>query len=80
MYVPSFLLPPYLTDVSYSGGSAIGSPSLIQSMLNLAAKQKIEPWIIKRKMDDVNQVVVDMAASKARYRYVLVNEENGGTF
>lgn len=59
-------------------GSAIGSPKVIREMLDLAAKQDIKGWIIKRPMDDVNQAVVDMHASKARYRYVLVNEKNGG--
>lgn len=47
-------------------------------MLALAATQKIHPWIIKRPMDDVNTVIQDMNASKARYRYVLVNTQNGG--
>lgn len=59
------------------GGSAIGSPKIIKDMLELAATQDIHPWIIKRPMDDVNSAVVDMLASKARYRYVLVNEANG---
>lgn len=58
-------------------GSAIGSPKIIKEMLELAAKQDIKGWIIKRPMSDVNQVVQDMHASKARYRYVLVNETNG---
>lgn len=47
-------------------------------MLELAAKQEIHPWIIKRPMKEVNAAVGDMHAGKARYRYVLVNEENGG--
>lgn len=58
--------------------SAIGDPSIIKEMLQLAHDQKIHPWIIKRPMDDVNQVVPDMDAGKARFRYVLVNEKNGG--
>ena len=60
-------------------GTGIGSPSQIREMLALASKQNIHPWIIKRSMkNEVNQAVQDMHASKARYRYVLVNEENGG--
>lgn len=47
-------------------------------MLALAATQDIHPWIIKRSMKEANQAVLDMHAGKARYRYVLVNEENGG--
>lgn len=55
-----------------------GSPSQIKEMLELAATQSIHPWIIKRPMNEVNQAVPDMHAGKARYRYVLVNEHNGG--
>jgi D-arabinose 1-dehydrogenase-like Zn-dependent alcohol dehydrogenase len=62
----------------FLGGSAIGSPKIIREMLDFAAEKKISPWIIKRPLKDVNQAVVDMDNSKARYRYVLVNEENGG--
>ncbi|GAA5828574.1 hypothetical protein JCM11251_000859 [Rhodosporidiobolus azoricus] len=60
------------------GGSAIGSPATIKEMLALAAKQDVKSWIQKRPMEDTNQAVVDMHASKARYRYVLVNTKNGG--
>ncbi|KAL1874902.1 hypothetical protein Daus18300_003443 [Diaporthe australafricana] len=60
------------------GGSAIGSPSgEIQEMLKLAADKKIKPWIQARPLKEANQVVVDMEAGKARYRYVLVNENFG---
>lgn len=56
------------------GGSAIGSPSTIEEMLELAAKQGIRPWIQKRPMKDANKTIVDMDNGEARYRYVLVNE------
>ncbi|KAI9677369.1 MAG: hypothetical protein M1817_006321 [Caeruleum heppii] len=56
------------------GGSAIGSPEEIRQMLDLAARQKIKPWINARPLKDANQAVIDMDAGKARYRYVLVNE------
>lgn len=59
-------------------GSAIGGPAVISEMLELAAKQTIHPWIEKRSLDRANETVVDMHNSKARYRYVLVNEKNGG--
>ncbi|BGP20831.1 hypothetical protein JCM10213_008134 [Rhodosporidiobolus nylandii] len=62
----------------FLGGSAIGSPATIRGMLELAAKQNVKSWIIKRPMEDANQAVVDMHNSKARYRYVLVNQKNGG--
>ena len=57
------------------GGSAIGSPKEIREMLELAADHKIKPWIETRKMKDANQAILDMEAGKARYRYVLVNED-----
>jgi alcohol dehydrogenase (NADP+) len=47
-------------------------------MLNDAAKLDIKPWIQKYSMKDANQAVVDMDNSKAKYRFVLVNESNGG--
>ncbi|KAH0318565.1 putative zinc-binding alcohol dehydrogenase, partial [Aureobasidium melanogenum] len=57
------------------GGSAIGPPDEINEMLKLAADQKIHPWIEKRPMKDANKAIVDMDAGKARYRYVLCNDE-----
>ncbi|KAK2615107.1 hypothetical protein N8I77_001883 [Diaporthe amygdali] len=59
------------------GGSAIGSPNDITEMLQLAADKKIKPWVQARPLKEANQVVVDMEAGKARYRYVLVNENFG---
>ena len=43
-------------------------------MLDLSVKKNVHPWVVKRPLKDANQAVVDMAANKARYRYVLVNE------
>lgn len=60
------------------GGSCVGSPSTdIPEMLKLAADKKIKPWIQERPLKDANQVIVDMEDGKARYRYVLVNENFG---
>lgn len=58
------------------GGSAIGSPADIASMLKFAAEKNIHPWIQERSMKDANSAVVDMDAGKARYRYVLCNEKH----
>lgn len=58
------------------GGSAIGSPHEIEEMLQLAADQKIKPWVQERPLKDANQVLVDFEDGKARYRYVLVNEKH----
>ncbi|KAK6006547.1 hypothetical protein QM012_006957 [Aureobasidium pullulans] len=57
------------------GGSAIGPPHEINEMLKLAADQKIHPWVQKRPMKEANAAIVDMDAGKARYRYVLCNDE-----
>ncbi|CAK7208055.1 hypothetical protein SEUCBS139899_010889 [Sporothrix eucalyptigena] len=54
-----------------AGGSAIGSPSEIREMLQLAADKGIKPWVQVRPLKDANVAVVDMAKGNARYRYVL---------
>lgn len=56
-------------------GSLVGSPSEIREMLDLVAEKGIKPWVQERPMKDANQAVVDMEDGKARYRYVLVNEQ-----
>lgn len=59
-------------------GSPIGSPGEIKEMLDLAVEKGVKPWVQKYNMDDINQAVKDMKAGKARYRFVLVNTDNGG--
>jgi D-arabinose 1-dehydrogenase-like Zn-dependent alcohol dehydrogenase len=59
------------------GGSQIGSPKEIEEMLEFAAEKGVKPWIQERGMKQANPSVVDMEDGKARYRYVLVNEEHG---
>lgn len=56
-------------------GSLVGSPSEIREMLDLVAAKGIKPWVQERPMKDANQAIVDMEDGKARYRYVLVNEQ-----
>ncbi|KAF2419884.1 GroES-like protein [Tothia fuscella] len=55
-------------------GSLIGSPAEIEEMLELAVKKNVKAWIEPRPMKEANKAVVDMEDGKARYRYVLVNE------
>ena len=55
------------------GGSAIGSPQMIEEMLNLSAKLKVKPWIQERPMKEANQAIIDLGDNKARYRFVLAN-------
>jgi alcohol dehydrogenase (NADP+) len=57
------------------GGSNIGSPVEIAEMLQLAVDKKIKPWVQKRPMSEANEAVRDMVAGKARYRYVLCNND-----
>ena len=59
------------------GSSLIGGPREIEEMLRLAVDKKIKPWIQKRPLKDANQALIDLDAGKARYRYVLVNENYG---
>ncbi|OTB05374.1 hypothetical protein M426DRAFT_10699 [Hypoxylon sp. CI-4A] len=59
------------------GGSLIGAPWEIQEMLQLAADKKIKTWVQERPLKDANQAIIDMDEGKARYRYVLVNENFG---
>lgn len=59
----------------HMGGSLIGSPNEIREMLQLAAEKGVEPLVQERPMSEANQAIVDMEDGKARYRYVLVNEE-----
>ncbi|KAJ9137835.1 Cinnamyl alcohol dehydrogenase [Coniochaeta hoffmannii] len=56
-------------------GSLIGSPGEIREMLELAAEKNVKPWVTTRPMKEANQAIVDMDEGKARYRYVLVNED-----
>jgi D-arabinose 1-dehydrogenase-like Zn-dependent alcohol dehydrogenase len=56
-------------------GSSIGSPAEIEEMLEFAAEKGIKPWIQERPMSEADTAVRDMEDGKARYRYVLVNQE-----
>jgi len=76
--LPSLPAFPFLMNNIHLCGSAIGSPAVIREMLDLAAEKGVKPWITKRPLEDVNKAVPDMEAGKARYRFVLVNEKNGG--
>lgn len=55
--------------------SLVGSPHEIREMFELVGQKGIKPWIEEVPMKDANKVIVDMHEGKARYRYVLVNEQ-----
>ncbi|KAI8985206.1 chaperonin 10-like protein [Pilobolus umbonatus] len=54
-------------------GSTIGSPAVIEEMLEFAAKHNVKPWITKYPMKDCNQAIKDFKEGKPRYRFVLEN-------
>ncbi|KAL7819432.1 GroES-like protein [Trichoderma aethiopicum] len=56
-------------------GSLMGSPHEIREMLQLAADKGIKPWVELWPMSEANKAIVEMDAGKAKYRYVLVNNE-----
>jgi D-arabinose 1-dehydrogenase-like Zn-dependent alcohol dehydrogenase len=51
---------------------------MIKRMLEFVKQHDVRPWIQKYDMKDVNQALPDFRAGKPRYRFVLVNTENGG--
>ena len=57
-------------------GSGVGSPDDIRQMMNLAVAKGLKPWVETRKMGEANEALIDMAKGLARYRYVLVNEND----
>jgi alcohol dehydrogenase (NADP+) len=44
-------------------------------MLQLVSQNNLTGMVQERPMKDANQAIVDLEAGKARYRYVLVNED-----
>lgn len=56
-------------------GSGIGSPKEVREMLELAVEKNIRPWIEERPMSDANSAIIDMDNGRARFRYVLVNDQ-----
>lgn len=55
--------------------SGIGSPQELKEMFDLAVQKNVRTWIEKRPMGQATQAVQDMHEGKARYRYVLVNDD-----
>jgi uncharacterized zinc-type alcohol dehydrogenase-like protein len=55
------------------GGSWIGSPSMIEEMLEFSARKKINVMTDDFAMSDVNKGIKAVRENKVRYRAVLVN-------
>lgn len=47
-------------------------------LLSLAVAKHIVPWVQKFPMSEINAALREYRDGKARYRYVLVNTDNGG--
>ncbi|WVR04587.1 hypothetical protein IAU60_001595 [Kwoniella sp. DSM 27419] len=73
-------IPPFALIMGgvHVGGSAIASPQTLKDMFQLVKEKQVHPWIKKWPLSKVNEAVPSMVAGEARYRYVLVNEDNGG--
>jgi D-arabinose 1-dehydrogenase-like Zn-dependent alcohol dehydrogenase len=54
-------------------GSLIGSPNMIEDMLQFAAKHDVKPWIQKYPMKECNEAVQAFRDGKPRYRLILEN-------
>jgi uncharacterized zinc-type alcohol dehydrogenase-like protein len=52
-------------------GSPTGSPTMISSMLEFAARHKIAPQVEHYPMSRVNEALAHLEAGKARYRVIL---------
>jgi alcohol dehydrogenase (NADP+) len=59
-------------------GSNIGSSQDIKDMFQFAKEHKVEPWINKWDMLDINKAMPAFQRGEAKYRFVLVNKDNGG--
>lgn len=59
-------------------GSALGAPQDIKALLDLVAQKGIKPWVQKWNFDDINEAIAEFKKGTPRYRFVLVNTDNGG--
>src|SRR5258707_10216579 len=66
--VPVF---PLITGQRSISGSPIGSPTMIATMLDFAARHKIAPQTEHFPMSRINEAFEHLEAGKARYRIVL---------
>jgi D-arabinose 1-dehydrogenase-like Zn-dependent alcohol dehydrogenase len=62
-----------ITSQVYVSGSAIGSPTEIEEMLQFATEKNVKPWITKYPMSEVNKAIKDFREGKPRFRFVLEN-------
>lgn len=73
---PLAKIPPLLLagkQISVSG-SIIGSPRMVEEMLQFAANTRVKPWINKYPMKDAPAAIQAMRDGKPRYRIILEQE------
>ena len=58
-------------------GSLIGNPTMMQAMLYFAQEHGITPAVELMPISRVNEAIQRVKENKARYRIVLINENNG---
>jgi uncharacterized zinc-type alcohol dehydrogenase-like protein len=58
-------------------GSVVGGRRFMREMLNFAAIHQITPMVETMPLNQINEAMDKVAANQARYRIVLVSEENG---
>ncbi|OWZ29520.1 alcohol dehydrogenase [Cryptococcus neoformans c45] len=75
LQVPAF---PLIMHSACVAASNIGSPKEITEMFEFALKHNIKPWIQKWNFDDINKALPSFQKGDPRYRFVLVNTDNGG--
>lgn len=75
MAVPSA---PLITKDAMISGSGIGDPAQIERMFKFAVDKGINTWYQKYDFKDINEAFEDFEAGKPRFRFVLVNKDNGG--
>lgn len=59
-------------------GSALGAPQDIKALLELCAKTGVKPWVQLWEFSDINKAIEAFNRGEPRYRFVLVNTDNGG--
>jgi uncharacterized zinc-type alcohol dehydrogenase-like protein len=57
-------------------GSLLGNPTMMRAMLSFAQEQGITPTVELMPMSQVNEAIQKVKENKARYRIVLVNDNN----
>lgn len=70
---PSFSL---IAEQKQISGSPSGAPATVATMLDFAARHKVEPVTESFPMSKANEAIEHLEAGKARYRIVLTNDLN----